>query len=515
MSRIVVEKVPPLDQGQPPVREFGAGLSAILIFAVVIFAGSLFGIFTRPGGHLSAFWPANALMLGMMIRDRRLASPGGLLAAGVAYVCADLVNGGAMAVTLLLTAANMVGAMTGYAFFSRLDALDRRLARPSSVLFLVVGTTLAANAAGMVGAIINPLLFGGSVMDGWIFWTVTELVNYIAILPVVLTWPEKGKPDWDFKAFFAHHSRPAMLAPAIALAVSGVAGLLVGGPGAIGFPVPALLWCALVYTPFVTTLLTLMFSSWTLLAIAMSYIVLSVDSNDWSTLMSIRMGVTMIALAPITVASVTAARNELMRHLKEMATHDQLTDLLNRGAFRSRAQQALAELARKGLPAAVLMLDIDRFKEINDTYGHAAGDRALTTFARLAADGLRTDDVIGRLGGEEFAILLTGASCQSAGAVAERIRSAFEQVSIELDDGQLVTATVSGGLAVADPAIADIDVLLLAADRSLYRAKQQGRNRIVGNRIGANPRSGLAAASNGSGAPDAPSVRQTTKPGRS
>lgn len=487
MSRIVVEKVPPLDQGQPPVREIGADLYALLIFALVIFAGCLFGIFTRPGGHLSAFWPANALMLGMMIRDRRLASPAGLLAAAAAYICADSVDGGALATTLLLTAANMAGVIAGYLFLSRLDAPDRRLARPLSVLFLVVGTALAASTAGMVGALVDPFLSGRSVMGGWVLWTVTELVNYIAILPVVLTWPDGGRPDRDASAAAARRALPAMLAPAIALAVSGIAGMLVGGPGAIGFPVPALLWCALVYTPFVTALVTLVFSTWTLLAIAMSYIVLSIDSNDWSTLMSIRMGVTMIALAPITVASVMATRNELMRHLKEMATRDQLTDVLNRGAFRSRAQQSLAELSKAGLPAAVLMLDIDHFKEINDTYGHAVGDRALAAFARLAARDLRRGDLIGRLGGEEFAILLTGASCRAASAMAERIRITFEQVSIELDDGRKVAATVSGGLAVADPAVADIDRLLLAADRSLYRAKQQGRNRIVSGGAGADP----------------------------
>jgi diguanylate cyclase (GGDEF)-like protein len=478
MLRMKVDEVPPLDPVAVIVRGRTSNLSAILVFAAVIFSGCLLGIFTRPVGHLSAFWPANALMLGMMIRDRRLATPFGLFAAGVAFICADLIKGGGLTATLFLTGANMIGAVTGYVFFSRLDRPNQRLQRPHSVLYLVVGASAAAAAAGMAGALINPILFGGSMLDGWIFWAVTELVNYIAILPVVLTMPAY-KPRVGLKVIVAGYAKPAMLAPAIALILSGIAALLIGGPGAIGFPVPALLWCALVYTPFVTAILTLLFSCWTLLAIALSYIVLSLDSNDWSTLMSIRMGVTMIALAPITVASVTAARNELMHHLRQIAAHDPLTNLLNRGAFKARAQVLLAQLAEKKLPAAVLMLDIDHFKQINDTYGHAAGDCVLKTFGRIAKENLRDADVTGRLGGEEFAVLLTGPSCHHALAIAERIRSSFEQATIDIEDGRSVSAAISGGLVVVDHAVADIDALLIAADRSLYLAKQRGRNRIT------------------------------------
>lgn len=476
MSRLIIEEVPPLDVQKGSSQGRGGNLVAVGIFSAAIFFGCLFGIFTRPVGHLSAFWLANALMLGMMIRDHRLVTPLGMVAAGLAFVCADLVTGGHLAPTLLLTAANVVGVMAGYVFFSRLNVFDQRLIHPHSVLYLVLGAAVAAGAAGIVGALINPFLYGGTMAEGWVLWAVTEFVNYIAILPVILTMPASRV---ELKEILAEYSRPAMSVPAIALALSCMASVLVGGPGAIGFPVPALLWCALVYRPFATAILTLLFSICTLLGISMGYISIFLNNADWATLMSLRIGVSMVALAPITVASVIAARNELMQYLRQMAAHDQLTNLLNRGAFKARAEALLAGLARKKHPAAVLMLDIDHFKRINDTYGHAAGDNVLKAVTRLLKSNLRPDDLVGRLGGEEFAVLLTGQSCLHARDIAERIRRSFEQTVIDLGDGRNVTATVSGGLFTVEGAIVDFDGMMLSADRLLYSAKRQGRNRIV------------------------------------
>ncbi|HEY4191005.1 MAG TPA: diguanylate cyclase [Mesorhizobium sp.] len=489
MLRVIVENVPPLDQGKEPSGQFAASLTSVAIFAGVILTAALFGNFTRPAGHLSAFWPANALMLGMLVRNPKLARPFALLGAAGAYMCADLISGGPLVMTLLLTIANMVSVMAGYQLFSRLDPLDQRLGRPLSIFYLVLGAALCAAAAGVVGGIANPLLFQGSVLEGWGFWFVSELVNYIAILPVILTLPALAwsKDKADVSRYASLNVTPAMLAPAAFLVLSAIAGLVVGGPGAIGFPVPALLWCALVYSQFMTAVLTLLFSGWTLLAISMGYIPLGLDNNEWSTVMSIRMGVTLIALAPVTVASVTAVRNELMRRLQHMAAHDQLTDLLNRGGFKARSQALLGLPSAAKQPVAMLMLDIDRFKDINDTYGHAAGDRVLSAFARLAAAKLRGGDPFGRIGGEEFAILLSDCSRECAEQIAHHIRTVFEQATIDVGDGRSITATVSIGLVMAEKPIVDLDALLLAADKSLYRAKREGRNRVELGELDAGP----------------------------
>ena len=125
----------------------------------------------------------------------------------------------------------------------------------------------------------------------------------------------------------------------------------------------------------------------------------------------------------------------------------------------------------------MFLADLDRFKSINDTYGHALGDRVLRLFGEVAQANLRSSDLVGRLGGEEFAMLLADANGDNAYLVAERIRSAFETAAMTIDD-QPVEATISIGVAVIQHPTQDLATLLEQADQALYRAKNGGRNRV-------------------------------------
>lgn len=450
-------------------------LNAVIVAAVVA-ASSFLGILTRPGGMLAAFWPANAVLLGVMIRQPALAGPAGWLGAVAGYFLADLAVGGRPLSTLLLTCGNLAGVVTGYLLFKCVDAEDRLLRRPLSVLYLASILVIAAAAAGAIGMIANPVLFNGGAAEGWIFWFATELVNYMAILPVILTMPDLAR--------LPPLRRPALditrTGPLLALIASLGAGMVIGGPGAVCFPVPALLWCALTYSLFATTVITLLFSMSMLLAISAGYVSLGADLHGQHALMSLRVGVTLIALAPVVVASVMAARNQLLERLEQRANIDHLTGTLNRSGFSAQAGNVLARTAAAGRPAAVLMLDIDDFKAINDTYGHAAGDKVLTVFAKRIADCLRDTDVHGRVGGEEFAIVLPDCGRSQAEAIGERIRTACGQAAIALPDGPEISATISIGLAFA-PSLAgftELSPLLDLADKALYRAKQGGKNRL-------------------------------------
>ncbi|HEY4253289.1 MAG TPA: diguanylate cyclase [Roseomonas sp.] len=465
---------------------------AVVVHAVilggVIFLASLFGILTRPVGQLAAFWPANALMLGLMARNRQFATPLAWVAAGLGFVAADLLTGGGLRMTLLLTAANMVGVLAGGRMLLRLDPADRGLSRPTAVLQLCLVATAGAFGAAMIGAVVSPIIIGGTVLQGWVFWFVTELVNYVALLPVILTAPDlrrawrgrRARPDWEPVAM-------AALAPAGLLLLSCVAGIVVDGPGAVAFPVPALLWCALTYRLFTTTALTLLFSIWALLAISSGWLEMPID-DERHTLLSLRLGVTLMALAPITVASATAVRNELLHRLQHVAAHDQLTGLLNRSAFTARVATAMRQLAGRKRPAAMLMIDIDHFKTINDRFGHAGGDQVLAAFAARVGACLRDTDAFGRLGGEEFGILLPDCREDEAGGIAERIRAAFADGPILLKDGRTLRATASIGVVFAALAPTDAETMLLAADDALYRAKAAGRNRVEEGVFAARPR---------------------------
>lgn len=175
---------------------------------------------------------------------------------------------------------------------------------------------------------------------------------------------------------------------------------------------------------------------------------------------------------------LTMAKERSERIHRTAATIDPLTEIFNRRALLDAGRRVLARIAWDKEPVAVLMFDLDHFKKINDRFGHAVGDRALQTFARTAAARLRATDIVGRLGGEEFAAILPATNLKAAAVAAERVREAFEAAAKEVD-GLPVGGTVSIGAAASDSPDADMDTLLTLADRALYAAKSGGRNRIV------------------------------------
>lgn len=145
-----------------------------------------------------------------------------------------------------------------------------------------------------------------------------------------------------------------------------------------------------------------------------------------------------------------------------------------------QATQRLADIPTlQPLSVSLLMLDIDHFKRINDTRGHGGGDQVLAVFAETVKDCLREHDLLARLGGEEFAVLLPESDGYRAQRVAERIRAAVEAKPVQLVDQEPLQVTVSIGIAVAEAERAEINSLLSIADTALYQAKRGGRNRVV------------------------------------
>lgn len=171
-------------------------------------------------------------------------------------------------------------------------------------------------------------------------------------------------------------------------------------------------------------------------------------------------------------------REKIASGYKRAASVDPLTGVANRRAFLQQGGRLLQRARADGIVLSLLLFDLDQFKTINDEFGHAAGDAVLVTFCRITTAQLRPGDLFGRIGGEEFACLLIGASAADAAIVAERIRFAFE--AAEHASGQhSFGATVSVGLAAGSNEHPDLPSLLLSADRALYRAKKDGRNRVV------------------------------------
>jgi diguanylate cyclase (GGDEF)-like protein len=180
-----------------------------------------------------------------------------------------------------------------------------------------------------------------------------------------------------------------------------------------------------------------------------------------------------VALPPV----ILLQRSLLHSQLKAQARTDPKTGVLNAGAWQGEADLAVDRARRRREPLAVLLADVDHFKRVNDTHGHLTGDAVLRALAAEMRQQVRESDLVGRFGGEEFAVALTGTTAEEACRVAERIRHGTGVVKVLAKD-TMVGVTVSIGVAVLGSHGVDLGELLNAADRALYRAKRAGRDRV-------------------------------------
>ena len=171
-------------------------------------------------------------------------------------------------------------------------------------------------------------------------------------------------------------------------------------------------------------------------------------------------------------------RTVLQAKLQSQVQVDYLTGLATRRHFMTQASEEIARARRYGLQLSLCMLDLDRFKTVNDTYGHKAGDKVLKRFSEVCLASLREIDIAGRLGGEEFAILFPETGLDQVQLVVERLRERLANERVPLDDGVVLQFTVSIGVALLEASDEGLDSLMARADRALYAAKHGGRNRV-------------------------------------
>lgn len=165
--------------------------------------------------------------------------------------------------------------------------------------------------------------------------------------------------------------------------------------------------------------------------------------------------------------------------LREYATTDQLTGLMNRRTFEERLRDELFKASRAGSALSVVMMDLDRFKEVNDAHGHQAGDVVLRSVAEILRGPTRRTDLVGRWGGEEFVLACLGATLEEALAKAELLRDAVERAGVNLSHGDTVAVTLSAGVATASDVGYSLEELVRSADQNLLQAKREGRNRVI------------------------------------
>ncbi|WP_167724792.1 GGDEF domain-containing protein [Thalassospira sp. HF15] len=445
---------------------------------------SLLGILTRPEGMLAVLWPANSVFVALLLRLPVVNNPVGWMMALGGYVLADLLTGNDLATAVSLALTNMAGVAAAVLVLRHFPRKHHTPQRPFS-LHLGLGAAAAALSAGCFALIYGLILADPDPVRTAIYWVVTEFASYVVILPFTMTVARAPViVDGFQKAFAAFRDNWKAswhLLPAVALLASILMADLVGGPGAIVFPVPALLWCALSYR----------FNQISFLMIVMSVLVmvnlehdllmsLPEGADPMFSIMSTRIGIAMLVIGPLTVASIDQVRSDLLGRLEHAAKHDFLTGVLMRGAFMELGQRRIDNAAARKGTFAVLVMDLDRFKQINDTHGHAIGDSLLVEVAQVIRNNVRSDDLVARLGGEEFAVLASDISSADAERLGKTICDKVAALRVAVPNAADICTTISiGMLHRQGTEHALLDDLINEADQAMYKAKDYGRNRIV------------------------------------
>lgn len=449
--------------------------SESLALGGLIFVSAALALGTRPPGQLAPLWISNALLLGLMLRWPALSHRRGWGCCALGMALAEWLSGSALSQALWLTFANLAAVASGWLVMGRLPPHVLHMRSPTSVLHLVLCSLVASLVGSVLGAAGMQQLRNIPWPSTMALWFSNDLMHMTLILPVLLSLPDRGQISaWRRRA---PECRRQDLLPLLVLLISEGLALAIGGPGALSLTVPALLLCAMRYELFFVAVLSLLSCGIKLAMLSQGAAATGAAGLDSS--FSFRLGLALLPIGPLAVACAMHAFQDMLSKLHHAVSHDALTGLLSRASFMEHAQRSLERLARQQSPVAMLMLDLDYFKCINDHHGHAAGDCVLQEVTLRLSQALRPHELIGRLGGEEFAVLLPAADCAAACAVAQRLCETTREICIEMGPDSVIRPTMSIGIAwTSSQQPHSLSALLRLADVALYHAKDGGRNRF-------------------------------------
>jgi two-component sensor histidine kinase/integral membrane sensor domain MASE1 len=363
-------------------------------FYFLMFGGAyavlcLFGVLTADNKILSLIWPANPFMLGMLVRFPLLAHPMGWLACLAGFAIAIPIIGCGLVTGASLAVYNLGSVVIGYVVLTSIARADQLLQRRPSVFYLLFAVSAVSVFAGIVGAILIGPLFHDPVFHdpGTIsflrYWFSVEFLNQLAFLPIMLSYPEGHK--WWRRQLPPPTFRDQ--APIVVFVLSAVTGILFGGMGALAFPIPALLWCAISYRVFLTALLTFGFCIWVIIATTLGYI--DVSHVDDSLVLSIGMGAALISLGPLIISTTTATRNEVLDQLRHLAAEREIVanELDHRIKNLFALVNALVSLSVRIKPEMKPLADIlrSRIGALHRAHGLIRTDTSLATPGGLAS----------------------------------------------------------------------------------------------------------------------------------
>ena len=448
---------------------------AILLFALAMLL-SMVGLESRNLSSLSLFWPFNAIMLGLLIRFPLLDTRSTLLVIFPGMLSADLLYGTPPIIAAGLDMANLL-----FIACARSILLSSHFTRPhprrlQALLNVFPASLVGAATCALAGAIVSKRYFEDELLKAWFSWFSEQMSTSILLLPLVISLPRR-----DELSQMLNTLRECSALPLLALIATSMAGIWIGGGGSMLFPLPALLWCAISYPLFVTCFLTMIIGISEIILVASN--VLNIQGKDdllrIDSLSSARLGVAAMLISPLIVAISSTSNKKLVARLTQRADYDLLTGALTRSGLASKLETLMTPRHRPdGFFGAVFVIDIDRFKNINDTFGHAAGDFVLAKTVECIHQSLHQTALISRMGGEEFLVLIEGVSQARAFLLANHLRQSIEQNRIVLN-GDDLSVTVSIGISSVNlKSVKSLDESINKADEELYIAKSSGRNQV-------------------------------------
>ncbi len=445
--------------------------SALTLFFITLFF-CFIGSHLRMPEEFSLFWPVNALIAGLIVRNPFLHTPSSYAACFAAMIVNDTVFSGWALPAVTVNFANILFILVA------VSMLIKHLQRPSAnsqvvnVMRIFPACFLGAAACATWGAWAQDIDFNARFLEAWGSWFSEQFSTALMLLPVMLARPLRTVSP----RALLHPGKVLALA---AVVLSLVVGALIGGAGSLTFPVPALIWCAIVL-PMPITCLVILLTGITEIVLV-SHGLMNIQGDDAllpiSHLTSARLGVATVALSPLLVAVSMDAIRQLNHRLALRANFDFLTQLLSRSGLYENLK---CEPFSPQRAAGVVMLDIDYFKTINDNFGHDAGDSVLEEIARRIQAVVENRGMVCRFGGEEFVVVVFDYSHSQLYQLAEAIRQAMVKEKFWIQ-GNTVTVTASLGLAHGMAQDERewhgvINRLVSAADKNLYLAKRNGRN---------------------------------------
>lgn len=461
--------------------------SFTMIF-IIIFVAACTGILTRPLSYSAFFWPANGILLGLLIRYPYFRNIATFIGASFGYITADLITGTSFILTLSLTFINFIaiyGSYYCYQYFyiQQKYGLNENLTK--STFPLLISTIFASSICALAAVMILPYVpntFMGHEHQllSFLNWWSGELLNFVMIVPILITSPSlsKLKQTWlNIRMSLPKLVQLKRVLPFIAVIASCVLTHFYFAPGALFYPLATMMWAAAVYSLFSMSLIT------TVVCLTLYHSLSSIYLHSTETyfiypMLSIRIGLIILGITTLYMCVINIHRRKIFKKLKYLANYDDLTKILNRRQFIQLADQIITR--EKNYPLGVMMIDIDHFKKLNDTYGHASGDLALHEFSCKIKSSLRTEDLFCRIGGEEFSLLLQQTNKEQCLLIAERIRLQIERLQITTQHNQMIGMTLSIGVVhVENIKPFELKDLLSRADEALYFSKQNGRNQVT------------------------------------